>query len=483
MLYLRGVSPRPASAEYYRPAFRDPAMPGLPALDPQAQSANARPSESDEESSSSEGEAPGLAPATPSSGSEDGGEREPAPSPASAPSPSMARSPLPNDAPPCGNERARGSSPSKELALLGLAPFRAVVFAKTGDELVFAMTPHGDRVAVYYPRERAVALRKQSRMLPGVPLEAVTETVITSVEDAERQGADALGFAAGAAAGGMQTSAAEVVFGALAAATNPENPRSSRYFSLLSQSSEHDPRGGETDVFIYALTRDAAQEFSRGEKHARFAHARAVVPIVHSSSVEGEAKGALAAGTVCAAVRRATERGEGAFVMEATQAAEKSFARRYERVRVAAARMRDAAAACVAARARETAQLVPRAQAGEAGAHSRLADLAVYAAHVEEIIGQFVSRVEAALAEAEGAAERAVCELYAETRMVLAPEPRARGLGFARAERWGFCESLDHASLATVESARRLVAAGEAPLPLANALRRLIVKRERCEAP
>lgn len=530
LMQTRGVSPRPVNTEYYRPVIRDDTAGVLPPLDistlprfspwptlvasvPLSPQCEPQPSVTVAEISSSDtecviGASPSVARSPPRASSHQRSTRATRVTPAAATTASAA------------------VEIANALTALGLTAYRCVVFKKTGDELLLATTLYNQRVAIYFARERAVPLRKKGCMFPDVACDIVNEHRILEHDDLDKYGAAELCYTAGAAAAEAEVSAYSSVFGILAAAINPHNVKSSRYFTLLCQAdtpetasvgddqtessdstddckassgavpsprrASHD--SGEIDVHIYAETEAATHEFRTRNRHALFVRAHAVIPIIHFSTVEREISNPSGIQALADCVHAATRSCEIRFARYSFSRVEESILHRLERVRLITARIRELAPECSAARSRETdaalAVLTVKPELRtdkerEARAVQRCAmidkvcNLGNYGVHLQETIGGYLSSVEAALEEAEVASEIAIARMYTEMRMAIVPRAVSRGTAFARAEKWGYHSGLDNFSVETPPNAAAFLTSPETVSPyVATSMRYLVAARE-----
>lgn len=497
-IQTRGVSPRPAYTEYYRPMGRDDTSDVLPPLEltglPAFLLGSADPAE---------------LPPVPSPVGE-ASEREarpPSPSPAQkeASSPSVARSPperrvsapRPASASSEIKSHSNGSAtPTKSLTgcfeSLALTPYRTVVFKKTGDELILATTVYSHRVAVYVPRERAVPIRKKGLSVHTESTDFVSEHSITEKEDLDKYGAGELCYAAGTAADEAEVTAYTDVFGVLASTTNPQNSKSTRYFALLCRSDSEPQESttqdnpAETDVYIYAETEAATHEFRNRHRRALFARAQAVIPIIHLSTIEKEASESEGPVALANCIYAATRKCELRFTVDAFVCTD-SLASRLERLRTVTDRLRLLAPECSLVRSKETDSALAVFSKDQTSvseelrkhASNRVRELALYSVHLQETIGSYIEHVECAVSEAEAAAEAALASLYSDTRIAIFPDPVPRGSELAKAETWGYPPEMDALSVTDPPSGEAFLADSEfVPPQVATAMRCLIAARE-----
>lgn len=486
-MQTRGMSPRPANTEYYKPLIRDETAGVLPPLEldglpvfslwpetaavsaPAAERISAEPDPprhaSSDENISSESDCP----------------------PPPAPSPSVARSP-PSHTPRTKTPpapRVASNTVASCFESLGLTPFRTVSFRKTGDELILATSIYSHRVAVYVPRERAVPLRNRGKLFAGLPSDLVAEHMITEREDLDKYGAKELCYAAGAAADGVEASVFSHILGVLAATTNPQNPRSTRYFALLCQAIEEPEAGSqqkEIDLHIYAETEAATLEFRNRHRHALFSRAQAVIPIIHLSTVEKEAARREGMLSLADCIRNAVSKCEVQFMHRSFENTDHAIVRRLDRIYAITERMRELAPECSLTRASATEACLAQIKAPSndcASASARVRELGLYSVHLQEAVGAYLTRVESALSEAEAAAESALANLYCETRIVVCPEPVTRSEQIAKAERWGYPIIMDGLSVMTPPGGGAFLdKSEEIPPHVATAMRHLIAARE-----
>lgn len=312
----------------------------------------------------------------------------------------------------------------------GVAAYRRVHLSKNGTDMVLAVSELGDRLAIYFPKDKPL----DNWVDPKLPTDVVHENYVQTIEEAELYGADMIGVSAGISAAAINVKATGTIFGVLAATASPGNANANRYFALLCE----EENGESNDVFVFAQTREAEDEFTRGRPAALFPRAYAVVPVVHVDVIESGGKDVLFE------IHKACGVISHAHVVSSLMRMQARVDAVYGRIKSQISRMRDLVPECETAKIKKCAALTQHCHGNVSTETAReLSELSSVSSCIEEMVAAAWSETEIALAEVEKTIAKTAANVYVAARINFAPYPGERGAGFARAARWGFPQVLD----------------------------------------
>jgi hypothetical protein len=305
-----------------------------------------------------------------------------------------------------------GQIPSVELASAGFLPFRCIKLAQNGDEIVLAVTPYKDRIGIYYPREVAVPLRTVGRMFEGVPIDIVTEELVTTIEQADAEGLGHLADATGACADAFEAKFDSLVLGALSASVSSleeEEIEVPRYFVALH-------RKNEAPLFFFAHGCEGGVH-----KIAKFARSVGTAPVVHRDMFSFDR-----AAEVATYIRKRVEEAEQKQLEETLTGAIETIETQCAETLKAIKLLKQSASRTLRLKEREAKSIVEQIEARGRGAIAgrreayRLSELGSFASRVEEVIGTAVSSAAAAASDLDTAFRTAAAECFVETQTVFA---------------------------------------------------------------
>jgi hypothetical protein len=389
-------------------------------------------------------------------------------------SPSVARSPsrrAKSPPPPAREESVSLEDPNTMLKGIGFTAYRVILLEVSSDALVFTVSPLGERMSIYYPREVVAPLLRGGAFFKGVQRDKVREMVLSTASDAEAICALDLARVVGEAAGSLNAGAGRPIFGSIVAASSSlvqEARYCAVFFSANIESS--DPRGGNTFIYMQTISESDEEELD-----AKNLHATGVAPVVHSNLFPGSAS------EVSWAVRANSRQMETDFVQNERENSEGLVENLFESIDTNLRKLYERSLELLEIKESLTKSAVSSFKASIAKSYGpesvaiqqKLAALAGFSSKIEEVVGSTSLVVEASMRTAEAAVTEALASLFVESL--------GSGIGEIDARAWGYpkiASSIDVSKVCGIRTTSGKELSADDLGPATSPIREAIIKRK-----